>query len=405
MDGGGQGYDLPDLLEERKVKKLRAAICTSASEERFGGIIELMEAGFAITEYWIPEEILKTIEAASRFNEDWTEWAALIGKTPNSTPLTLQSPKDDSAPRTFSSAATLAKLALEFLPAKPNTKSFEQGLGDELTPNTGCLDRYFEHILYILTNRARSIRKISSLAGGTFKLLRNHLAQDETLESAVLLCGRLIMEEAKQLPGGTERGHKAVMQGLALAIMAAALLSRRTIKTRSFRHTGRRESYLIPRHPIMCLNGVEVDPRQELPKKVAPATIYQLARDLSAHKNSLVFQYGDIGCSALFCSDSRMMFLERNEKLNLDRPTIITAPRQGTTSGERAFAHITSVAPDNDIWVRSHYSNARKVSVYYKQQPNKICLSNCRDLTLQEILLNFDNNKWRIRAGGTCVCS
>ncbi len=53
VDGGGLGCGLPELLRERKVRKLRAAICSSARPEKLGGILELIGSGQAVSEFLV----------------------------------------------------------------------------------------------------------------------------------------------------------------------------------------------------------------------------------------------------------------------------------------------------------------------------------------------------------------
>lgn len=412
VDGGGYGNDLPGLIEERRAKKLRAAICSSACSERLGGILELMEAGHAVAEYWLPEGIERVIESACRFNEDWREWAKLfecekaeINRSDRNRILTSGKPFPVSENRRLHGAAIMIELAWIGIGSTPHLSRISP-LFNELSTEENTLGQQFIQMLILLAERATIRRSANTQQVSVLcKQAGWQLLQGSTPEELAMMCGRLLLAEAEILSGGTERGTKAVIQGLALATMAAALLSNTTTRIRSFRHTGQREDFLVPRHPMVCINGKEVDPHSVLPRSITPKAIHQMARQLSAHKEGLVFQYGDIGCSALFCGDSRMMFLDKNDTISLDRPTIITAPRQGNSAADRTYGRITSAFPQEDVWIRSHYSNARKISVYYKNQPNKICLNNCQNLTLQEILLNFSNNQWRTLAGGICACS
>ena len=54
-------------------------MCSSTSPERLGGIIEIMEAGLPVAEYWFPERIEIVPEMARRFNGDWKGWLKLLG--------------------------------------------------------------------------------------------------------------------------------------------------------------------------------------------------------------------------------------------------------------------------------------------------------------------------------------
>ncbi len=411
MDGGEYGYDLPELLEERRVKRLRAAICSSACSERLGGILELLEADYAISEYWLPDNVERIIESACRFNRDWRAWVQHLSDGdygPVNPPCTLWKGSRafvDSDSRQLEGAAVLAGLATMAILMNTSCSVQEQNYFNDGHLESTALTQYFSHLVEILAERA-SMRRYDAegVSSHSTRLLGYRLFCGGGPEELARLCGQLLLAEAALLPGGGERGLRATVQGLALAVMAAALISCHSPRIRSFRHTGQREDYLVPRHPVLCLNGIEVDPLDGIPEDVSPLYLSLLARQISGRRGGLVFQYGDIGCSALFCGDSRMMFLNKGESVALDRPTVVAAPRQGTVSAERAYAHIGSKVPDSDVWVRSYFSNARKISASFKEQGNKVCLNNCHDLTLQEILLSFETGRWRISAGGVCFC-
>lgn len=218
------------------------------------------------------------------------------------------------------------------------------------------------------------------------------------------MCGQTLLKEANRHPGGTERGLKATLTGMALGILAAYQLDAHSDRLRFFQYTSRREDYLVPHHPMLCLNGIASDPLQDLPATTHIEDVIRLARKVSSRKRGLVFQYGEAACSVLFCGDSRMNFLGRHETIDLDRPTIVTAPRQGATSGDAAYRHITSSKAGDDIWVRGHNPSVSKVSSFYQNLPDKTCLWNCHHNTMQEIVIRYDRGNWRTLSGGACPC-
>ena len=415
VDGGEHGCELPELLEDRKVRKLRAAICTSACQERLGGILELLDSGHNVAEYWLPEGLEAITEMARRFNGDWEGWLKLLDKDSTKPAISSQQPwpkllqtgPPNDVQRRLEGASVLIGLALTACLgwSTYTNLSRETYWGHGRRDPMAGLTHYFNWTLEILSDRAaRRWRENKTPITRILRRMGWQLYHGGGPEDLALLCGRLLLAESELLPGGDERGTRAIVQGLAMAAMTAALLAKTTPKLRFFRQTGRLETTLVPRHPIKCVNGIEVSPLEGLAPTATPQALLNEAQFLSAHRNGLVFQYGDPDCSVLFCSDTRMSFLPQNHKFQLDRPTVITAPRQGTCSSERAYNFIASTNPRRDVWVRSHYSNARKVSSDFKKQHNKTCLNNCVHLTLQEILIEYADNQWTHLAGGGCVC-
>ena len=79
FDGGGLGGDLVRLLRDRRVGRLRAAVCTAATAGRLGGILELMDSGYPVGEYWLPEGLRDLARAAQGFDGGFPDWLARCG--------------------------------------------------------------------------------------------------------------------------------------------------------------------------------------------------------------------------------------------------------------------------------------------------------------------------------------
>ena len=126
---------------------------------------------------------------------------------------------------------------------------------------------------------------------------------------------------------------------------------------------------LISRHPIVCLNGMETSPEEPPPSGAAPEDLYREAGKMFGNGQGLAFQYGDGHCDVLFCGNSRFSFVGPEARISLRRPTVITAPGQGGAALEEAYARIDSDDPQRDIWVRAHYSYARKIPKHTNGYP------------------------------------
>jgi len=411
-----EGCGLPEILEDRKVRKLRAAICTNLCRERLGGILEIMEHGYNVTEYWLPEGVELLLEKARRFNGDWENWLHLaMGSkgTPPSESTTevwtdlLNILPRDSARRHMEGTAVLIALGMTVILGRPLYAHLSRDVfcqRDDDSPDVG-LTTFFTSTLELLADRAATRwHDQEAPISRIIKRMGWRLFHGGTPEDLAMLCGRLLLAEADLLPGGEERGVRSTISALALTAMTGALMTKTPAKLKFMANAGQQTDTLIPQHPIKCINGHISDNLSRLPAFSTPQTILQQARRLSGHKEELVYQYGDKNCSVLFCSDTRMPFFSKGEALHLDRPTIITAPRQGGLPSERAYAHIRSADTSKDIWVRAHFSNTRHISSCFKAQANKICLNNCQDIALQEILLRYTDNQWTIIAGGQCAC-
>ncbi|WFS62544.1 hypothetical protein LF599_18105 [Pseudodesulfovibrio thermohalotolerans] len=392
FDGGILCGDLSRMLRERRVGKLRVAVCTSASPERLGGILDLMESGYPVGEYWLPDSLRVLAAAARDFDGGFPDWLVRCGwpvpveasfPMPNTMP-----PVQEGHPLT-----ACAELAL---------------LGTAAC--TGRLPVEPRPLAPAETFPAVSRMLLSSLAetgnGGLLQLCLDALGRDEkrNLPASAVLCGRLLANRAEALPPSTHRVARQVGMTFALAVMAEGLLARGGIRVRWFRQTGRLEEHLVPRHPVMCLNGVEAADRGAEPRRMSAASLLQAARRISVPGAGLVFRYGDADCGVLVCGNSRLSFLGRRGVLPLARPTVITAPQLGSPGGEGAYGRVRSADPGADAWVRAKCFRSRRVAEGFMRQAVRYCLCNCRDRTLQEILLVFDRGRWRRLAGGVCTC-
>jgi len=415
VDGGAYGCGLPKMLQDRKTRKLRAAICSCCCPERLGGILELLESDFHATEYWLPESLGVLIETARRFNGDWNGWLDTMNNKRENQPSPDHQrlwpdrahPLSENHSQRYMEAATaLIGLALTAcLGHSPyGTPSRNAFFGGATTPDQG-MEHHFCITLATLFDRISSGGQKGQAPMNHFiKKMGWELFFGHEPEDLALLCGRLLHAKSDQMPGGSARSTRSTVRALSMAAMTATLLSKTSARLRFFRHTKRKEDNLIARNPLKCINGIEVSPLSDLEPITTPKMLALQTQKMAARKNGLVFQYGDAKCGVLFCGDTRMNFLEKTERISLDRPTVIAAPRQGSSAADRAYDFIHSQHPTLDVWVRSHFSNARKISVYFKKRPNKICLNNCRNLTLQEILLQFTDSRWNRISGDDCAC-
>jgi len=414
IDGGAQESLLPEMLTDRKVNKLRAVVCSSPSPERLGGIIELMEAGHPVAEYWLPDRLEILPELARRFSGDWEGWLGLVSSSNRGGDSTLYdwgggiNPlPDDNSLRRLQGAAVLIGLAmtacLGWAPYKGMSRDAFFG-GDRADPSSG-LAHFFGWTLELLSDRAATRWENDEGAAG--RILRRmgwRLSLGGSLEETVLLCGRLLQAEAEMLSGPEGSSIKGTVQSLTMAAMLTAMVAKTESRVRFFRQTGRLEDHLVPKHPLKCLNGIEVSPLSGVVPLVSPERLFRETRGLTGRSEGLVFQYGDRGCGVLFCGDTKMNFLGSEQPVILDRPTVIAAPRQGNCSSDVAYARIESQEPERDMWVRSHFSYARKVSDNFKWQANKQCLNNCVHHAVQEILLEYSGQSWIVKSGGSCIC-
>ena len=371
VDGGAPGCGLPEMLEDRKVRKLRAAICSGTSPERLGGIIDLLQSKRKITELWLPDTLEIAAETARRFDGDWHEWVRLASNGTPSTeelpsrpwPIFGQMPSDEQKRRLN---GAIALLALGFTLCTGEALRCDSS--HERTESRIVL----ETMVATLAQRASTRSGAVSSVLPTINLLGWQLLNAGTTEDLAVLCGQLMQAEVRHIPGPNHRGARASVHGLALVAQIVALAAKTCAKIRFFRHTNMVEEALVPRHPLRCVNGIEVSPLENSSIDSSASGLYQQTKKIISNNKSLVFQYGDRECSVLFCSDTRLHFLNMNEIIHLDRPTIITAPRQGNPSAERTYAHIESASPKRDIWVRTHQSSAHKIAKSFKKTMNKM---------------------------------
>lgn len=391
FDGGGLAGGLPRLLKERRVGKLRAVVCTSASAGRLGGVLDLMDSGYPVGEYWLPEGLRALALAAGGFDGGFPDWLVRCGRP---VPAEASFPMPETLPPVGSghlaAAAVLALLGAAActgrLPSRPRP----------LTPRAA-----FSAVAELLLSRMAA-----SGGGDLLPLCLDALsgAGADGIEARAVLCGRLLARHAEGLPVSRRRAAREVAGTLAVAVAAEGLLAGSGARVRWFRQTGRLEEHLVPRHPVMCLNGLSVPEESRPAGRGSAAALFQAVRRLNAPAAGLVYRYGDAHCGALLCGNSALAFLGRRAVLSLTQPTVIAAPQQGGLGGEQAYGRVRSVDPAGDVWVRSHGSFARRVAEGFRRQPVRCCLRDCRDRTAQEILLAFDRGRWNRLSGGDCTC-
>jgi len=398
FDGGIRGCFLPAMLRERKIRKLRVAACTSLCAERLGGILDLMDAGFPITEYWLPDTMRQIARSATLFDGDWQGWLHCVKAYPQS-----RENRDDKRQSWLNTdndwwlIAAITLLELAHTAAAP-VPGIPGGNGDAGNRLAALLDS--------LSSRAAS-RWCAPLSGETIlDTLTKQYALGGDTPALAKLCATMLLEEVALLPGGEDRGIRSAVTTLVLTAMVAARLANSDTKVRFFATAPGLTEHLVSGHPIKCLNGADVSESiKGRGLANTPEDIMKLIKRYAGHRQSLVYQYGDSNCSVLLCGDSRFGFVGNGKNFNLDRPTVVLAPRQGNKTNERAYSRIQSKIPEQDIWVRSHYSYARKVASAFKEREAKLCVGNCHDYTLQEILLRHNDTLWTQIAGGVCACS
>jgi hypothetical protein len=398
MDGGPPGCAMPELLAERRVRKLRAAVCSSVTPGRLGGILELLRAGYPVREFWFPEGMEILPELARRFNGDLTGWLAMAsgkGSGPGDAYAPWPEPKPGVGRRMQGSAALFA---LAMAASLETWRDVLPPCGETDPPSI------FIYILQRLARRAAARWGGKPESAWTMLwTLGCRLLEGGGPGDLACLCGRLMLDELNREVGGVRRALRPAIRAMVLAAMGAAQADRVKAEFRYFRPVDRLADHLVARHPIKCLNGVESSPLQGLPGGAGPEAILGAASALASPYGGLVFQYGEAGCGALFCGDTRMGFMGRGNVLHLDRPTVVTAPGRGGCRTERAYHHIGSADPTADVWVRGYLPASRKASLAFKRQERTFSLNDCRTQALQEILLRFERGEWRRQAGGSCV--
>lgn len=382
LDGGEPSGELPQMLRDRRVGRLRAAVCTFPSPERLGGILDLLADGYPMRECWLPARLGVLSTMAGVFNGDWEGWASLFR-----VPLPAGfHPPEPAEPAPEARAAVLLGLAAAGCPGGPVPAR----------PAASGAEAYAEALLDGLAPR------IESRAGGRGpdrRRLARRLLRAGGFTDLALVCGSLLLDLAA--PKAMNDPRARVVRNLTLAGMAAALVGS-GVRVRHFRRTGEEGHHLIPRHPLACLNGEEAVPERHTAAGIRPKHLYREGAGLTSGGRGLVFQYGDAECTALFCGESPLLFAGEGG-IALGKPSVITAPGHGNASLEAAYGRIRSNDPDRDVWVRSHYSHARKVAEGFLRQPNRLCMSDPDLRATQEVVLQFDQGRWQRLAGGGCL--
>jgi len=397
IDGGTMAGFLPEMLKERLVRKLRAVVCTFPSSRRLGGILDLMESGHSVTEYWLPDCLESLPELARRFDGDWNAWLDLWGWPPFDQGKGINTYKNirNERKRRLDGAGMLLCLAM----------GAAFGCVPKVSPESLSADESVSWVVAELTDRlAEKWVKGHTGAKRVLQNMQTRIASAGQTSDVVLLCGRMLSAEAESWSRTEGGARRTVVQNLTMAAMAASLTAVSDARIHFFQQTGRYEDTLVPRHPFRCLNGIETLPVEDLPWKVGADVMAWSAQGMTERNEGLVFQYGTAECGVLLGGHAHLGFLGRSKRLTLDRPAVIAAPRQGGVTGEGAYDRIVSGQPDQDVWVRSHYSYGRKVSTSFKEREIKLCLNSCVHRTVQEVLLSFENGRWECLSGGRCVC-
>ena len=398
FDGGPPGCAVAELLAERRVRRLRAAVCSSVTPGRLGGILELLRADHPVREFWLPEGLEVLPELARRFNGDLSGWLAAASDegAVSGDPAVGWTKPEPGPDRRMQGAAALLALAL----------AASQESWRDVLPPCGESDppSIFIYILQRLARRAAARwGRESEPAWTMLWTLGCRLLEGGGPTDLACLCGRLMLDELNRGVPGVRRSLRPAIRVMVLAAMTAALADRDDAELRFFRPVERLADHLVARHPIKCLNGVESFPLQGLAPEAGPEAILGVASKMAAADGGLVFQYGEARCGALFCGDTRMGFLDRGHALRLDRPTAITAPGRGGCRTEQAYSHIQSDDPSADVWVRGFLPPSRKPSQAYQRLTNTLCLNDCRTQAFQEVLLRFERGAWRRLLSDCCA--
>lgn len=388
--GGGSEKQLAGMLRSRGVKKLRAAIVTHFDPDHVDGILSLIGQGFPITECWLPQSLADVCRSAVGLNCDMRRWHEAEDAAPTELPASRESDVQDSGPVRnifYSGGRRLAGLALDCalrLSEKGSPQDFDalwQGIST-CTDQNCAPDAYFSVARKLISGSRESVFDMArDICGG----------------NGYRLCAVAAVAACKAQPAGA---LTELCQSLSLAAQSALLLWDSPSRLRFFSLESERVDHLIPHSHMMCLNGVEVAPRS-VPGSSDAEELISLARGLVEDRFSRVFRYGDRECSVLFCSDSSLPFLSAKSRMELDRPTLVTAPRHGGTSCDRVYPLIESRTPEEDVWVRTHNPGQYKTSEWFKGMKRFFCL-NCGGSLLQEIAAEHDGRSWRVLSGNTC---
>lgn len=383
------------MLRRRTIKKLRVAACTALERSRLGGVLDLMEARFPVREYWLPEDIRTLTAAALNYDGDWQAWRELTGGPDGVVPAhTAMSPFPANDRQWWEcGAAALMVLTLEAC-GEPCGHLFHHIHANETAG-------VFNGLLAMLAKRIARRWRNGATKHPPMTAMAHLSAIDGSGYGPACLCGRLLLNEATILSGGRQQEVKGVVTTLALTAMTAVLVARNRDRVRFMKQSRDLTDNLVSGHPVKSLNGEVADQTPDHDRPVTPASLLGMARRFGDYRRSLVYQYGDFGCSVLLCGDSRFEFLNRHRSYDLDRPTVVIAPRQGTCSADRAYPLITSSFPDRDIWVRTITSKRRRISDYFREKPTACCLED-ENHAVQEILLQHDGSDWRHLSG--CLC-
>jgi hypothetical protein len=414
VDGGVQGGALPEMLGDRRMKKLRAAMCSSVCPERLGGLLDLMDAGWPVTEYWLPDALEVLPELARRFNCDWNGWLVMLGLPESGDGVDNDGcrgdvallPDDKSRCRLEGAALLIGLGTVACLGRSPYNNLSRRAIfcGNSVDPSLG-VTRFLGKTLGILSDRAGARgRSQTPVVERVLRRAGWRLLSGGSLEDMALACCDFLHAESELMTGGKGNGLRTVIDGLILAARAATMMAKSTSRFRFFRQTGKREDHFVSRHPFKCHNGQEGSLLPQLASVSSPEMILKELERMGGRNEGLVFQYGDARCGALFCGDTKMNFLGKGHSVLLDCPTVVTAPGQGNSSFDSAYARIVSRDSSRDIWVRSHFSYARKVSDCFKEKEEKFCLNNCFHYAVHEIVLSYSDGRWNRETNGSCFC-
>lgn len=389
VDGGRKGTGFAQMLRMRGTRKLRAAAITHFDPVHAGGVLSLLEERFPMTECWIPAVLADACRLALGLHCGLDEWdSCLRNAMPMPAMDRVRAGQEPAGIREvlLAGGGVLGRLALDCALQMDNKPGKHcEAVREELWSSRGGA----------LTD-ANVEKSLVTLLQSEFCALGVNLLNmsGESAEARMVALAGLLLDNT-----AAGRGMK-LGQTLSLMARIAVQLASFSGRIRFFASFDERMDHLVPHSRMRCLNGLEVSPRTQV-NQSSPGNLVSRVMDGADDRNCLVFRYGEAGGAVLFCSDSSMPFLGPQNRLELDRPTIITAPRHGSTACDRVYPLIVAENPQQNVWVRSFINGQRKCSQWFINMPRSFCV-NCLGGLVQEVAVRSEKGNWLVLSGNSC---
>lgn len=390
IDGGSGGSGLQSMLRSRGVKRLRAAVVTHFDPEHAEGVVSLLARGFPLTECWVPEVLLHVCRAAAGLSCDSAMWRRTVDEhQPEFPDLRSASSGRVSADgvRTVLAAGgrALTRLAMDCSlshaggAVQPELDALRARLFEPDPVQDDFLDVLVRGFLLDMDQSAKMLSLCS---------------EDE----AHLLCASV----AGATCARAARPDADSALGVLLSLLARAALQLGEFpgRVRFFSCEERLVEHLVPHHHMLCLNGREVSPAVS-PFPASPVRLASAVAGVADDRFCNVYRFGIANGAALFCSDSSLPFLGADERLELDRPTLVAVPRHASPTCDRAYPLLKTDNPEEHVWVSSHVPSNRKCSQWFMGMPRSFCV-NCRGSLVKEVVAELDSAGWLVLSGNTC---